>query len=704
MTSENLKFVQQTFYNGGIQAQPEEAKPNQVLDASNYWTPLSRCDRRPGIGTLIALQGAVFGGGTSNNLVMSIASANIGATCTGTSSTFTPGAGYCGIQISLSGFFTGNIAVNAAYSQVIVAWQVYTTRGWVGTTGFTDVDAARWPLEVLPLTANTAVATTLNIALPNDTKLEPGTNALIRFVITGAVTAGGAFVSVGGPVLTTFTNTTNTAPFLTLAASTQQAFRGAHRSQMASGVWPTLVRATASATQHFLIISAANNFNSDKAIKTTTFTLPTNQIQGPPSTTAVIPAFNTSYVAVDHTIYEFPYNQQASVAQVNQDPLIVGPTNIAAGTTSIYPSDQIPQMNTFPAANLIIYFKDRLWCADILGQPQTIQWAAAVDSVNGPSYNVWPSASQALLSDARDNSPITSIAALADNLVVFKKNSIWLMIDQGTDLNNLAIYEPRLVVAGVGCLAHNSVRAIPGGLVFLAEDGFYLFDGTPNIKRISDPVKNYISRISPARAPFAQAINWRTQQYYLCATSLDGEMNSNNYVFCYDYQSGAWWMWTGWDVQCWYQDDGVGLKEEVWFFDRYGRASKLMAGDTDNGTPITCYLLTERFGEFDILSKDIREVRIQSSNQADVLAPITIDVVTDDIMTTEGANHAVNLPLDGETLWSDPPVSGTSTWATERRRERKIPVRVTGKWFQVKVKNALQVIFLACGYLPDSRR
>lgn len=687
MTATDLKYVQQILYSGGINVQPEIAGPNQVIDASNYWTPLSRCDRRPGITSYpgaLTLTGntSVVGGLSWPN-----GTYNIGQTINFSG---TIAAGLIGGEFIDSIFSNSVYTLGGGYTQVLVAWQIYTARGWVGLTGYvSNASASTYAsLEVLKTVSNN----TMSFMYPTDYLPEPVTGYALRGIITGAYN-GSAFVTSGSNALTL----NNVFPFNLGFNSTTvgtSGFIGAYREEFASGIQIIDIGVGGAVD-----IQPAG-FRIPPSIGLSVTGITNRDIP----TVAVIPEFNTAYIAVHNQVIETPYGVAPRIATVNQDPLIVGPSSITGLTTSIYPSDQIPQQNSFPAANLIIYFRDRLWCADILNQPQTVQWAAAVDSINGPAYNVWPSVSQALLSDARDNSPITAIAALADNLVVFKKNSIWLMIDNGTDINNLALFEPRLIVAGVGCLAQNSVKAIPGGLMFLAEDGFYLFDGTPNIKRVSDPVKTYISRISPARAPFAQAVNWRTNQYYLCAVSLDGEMNSNNYVFAYDYQSDAWWIWTGWDVQCWYQDDGVGLREEIWFFDRYGRASKLQAGDTDNGTPITCFLTTERFGEFDILSKDVREIRVQSINQADILAPPSVDIITDDITTTEGANHAINLPLDGETLWADPPVSGTSTWVPERRRERKIPVRVTGKWFQMKIKNVLQVVFIAAGYLPDSRR
>ena len=476
----------------------------------------------------------------------------------------------------------------------------------------------------------------------------------------------------------------------------------------------------------------------------------------PPSVT-VLPEFNTAFSAYQNTIVEHPfaatfpptgtgqgpaYGAQvanpywvsgatanagpngaanfvgANVAQVTTDQSLVGPSSIIP--VPPYANDIVALDSQFPAANLIIYFKNRLFAAGIVGRPATIKWSgdAGVSGVASTGAYVWPSTSETTLSSAKDNSEITALASLGDNLVVFKKDSIWQLVLSGQDLSQggIATFEAQLVVAGVGCLAHASVQPVMGKLMFLSEDGFYVYDGTPNIKRVSDPIRNTIEYINPGRAPFAQAVVWRSKAYYLCAVGVDGSSDSNNTVLAYDYQQDAWWIWSGWDVQCWFQNTGVGFREEIWYFDRYGRAYKLGWGSSDNGTPIQTTLTTQRFGQNDILTKDVREVRIRGQNNN---GPVTFDVISDDITSLSGA--AVTMPLmteaqyqntlstavtitQGTNLVNTGPAYGVA-YAPDRRRERKHgTVGVTAKWFQLKIYNALKIIGIDFGYLPDSRR
>jgi hypothetical protein len=291
------------------------------------------------------------------------------------------------------------------------------------------------------------------------------------------------------------------------------------------------------------------------------------------------------------------------------------------------------------------------------------------------------------------------MAGLGDNLVVFKQNSIWQLIYNGLDDLDLPTFVPQLVVAGVGCLAANSIQQVNGRLMFLAEDGFYAFDGTPNIKKMSENVNATVQRINPARQPFATAINWRTRYAYMCAVSLD-ESETNNAVFIYDYKHQAWWIWDGWDdINCWFQIDGVGLQENIYYADGFGRLYQLERGDTDNGAPIDNYVLTTRFGRNEVVWKSARDVRIRGQN-IDGTLPYTL--YSDDRQLGVPTKNAI-MDSQLETQADPPPPDGCDN-VEIRGRERKLPQRLLGEWFQLKVEDFRKLDGIDIGYLPESRR
>lgn len=394
----------------------------------------------------------------------------------------------------------------------------------------------------------------------------------------------------------------------------------------------------------------------------------------------------------------------AILSTVNQDPALTGPTDTSQGQIGIWPRDTVPQLQAVPAANIIVYWKNTLFAADIFGDSQAIRWTTDVSS---GGWNIWPEISRTVLSTSEDNSGITAVTAMGDNLVIFKKNSIWLLIDNGVDENNIVNFEPRRVVTGVGTLSHQSVQAVPQGLMFMAEDGFYIFDGTPNIKRVSDDILRLFDKITPVGKVLANATSWRTKHYYLCATQIhsiaptdDANDPANNVVFAYNYQSGAWECWDGWQVTCWYQEDGLGLQENLWYFDRRGRGYKLGIGSTDDGEQFETMALTNRFGEDEMMSKTAREIRVGVLNNN---GPIQTNVIYDDI--DDFYYKPITVPLTAETQYSAEPPYNTSAYAPQRRRERKIPTPfVTGKWHQVELKNFNELYSISLGVENKSNR
>lgn len=766
MTSNSYKYISQNTFNGGIETREKIIKDNQVLDSRNLWVQDGDMAQRPGTsvrrfrGGLIDSLGAADVTTTLRVTPANLATkANPGA---GTASVITPGVS------TLDAFLFGdamilhyalplpsgaemvrtreislrNSSVDNAVTKTRAVLQAWTgqSRGWVDCWCQLDSNSIT---SLQPFAQNTQ---RLSFAAPADIASDTitfSTGALsgyfFRLIFVSATDTTGAPFTAG----IVYGNAGFESRIIWNSDAVEAAVNPASRPQL-PGAWflkyaggnrfvsAFLTPERTGLSPAYTNLPRLEVFTSDSIQRTTLrdsgvgidparydyrYKSPTQ----PPSV-AVIPEFNTAFIAYCNLVleqkYAGPWSQVDTypsgstfgplVATVNTDPLIVGPTS-TSNPASVYPSDQISLLNNFPAANLIVYFSNQLWAAGIEGQPVTIRWSGEAGE---GAYNVWPEDNQVQLSTAQDNSPITAIAPLADNLVVFKKNSIWQMIDNGISDIGLTLYEPRLVVAGVGTSSPQSVKAVNGGLIFLGEDGFYFYDGTPNIKRISDPVKPYIQDINPARTPFAQGVVWRTKQYYLCSVSTRGEDQNNDLVFAYGLQNGDWQIWTGWDVQCWLQVDGVGLEEELWFTDSGGRAYQLGRWtQSDNGAEIDSWFITPRLGFDDAVTKTALELRVRGVNNNPT---VEYNVIGDDIeINTPGSAvvdpivYPIEMPRETEQRWDDTadlPVSGVSTWVPERRREQKQPVRVTGSWFQVKIRKMLQVFGWDLGYQNEGRR
>src|SRR6185436_14524767 len=83
-----------------------------------------------------------------------------------------------------------------------------------------------------------------------------------------------------------------------------------------------------------------------------------------------------------------------------------------------------------------------------------------------------------------DGQTIVCLTTLADRLVIFKERSIYLAFFTGDADFPFRFQKSN---SAVGCIAQHSVQEVDNGLVFLATDGIYFFDGN-NSYKISDRI------------------------------------------------------------------------------------------------------------------------------------------------------------------------------------------------------------------------
>ena len=81
------------------------------------------------------------------------------------------------------------------------------------------------------------------------------------------------------------------------------------------------------------------------------------------------------------------------------------------------------------------------------------------------------------------NSPISGIYGYNQNMMVWKGDSMWQMVDAGISDFGLQTYAPERIPGNVGCVSHGSIAEVKGRLVWHAEQGLYSWNGA------GEPVK-----------------------------------------------------------------------------------------------------------------------------------------------------------------------------------------------------------------------
>lgn len=373
--------------------------------------------------------------------------------------------------------------------------------------------------------------------------------------------------------------------------------------------------------------------------------------------------------------------------------------DFAIGTGAPFDRSTIALLTEYPQARHVLFFKNRLWFANLAEDPSRVLWGAPV-----PYHRVFPALSQEVVEG--DNSEITAMAALGEHVVIFKRDSIWTMTSTGTDLTGVSRFAPVQVVNGVGCVAPLSIQKIKGTLVFLAEDGIYAFDGTPNIQKLTlnergaDRLQDEISRITPGRRIFAAAGHWRHRNCYVLSVPKDGKQ-FNSQTLVWDYKQNAWWIWDI-DAQHWWTDEDDYGNETLWFCGSKGNISQFDRGKTDHYATITSSFTTHRVGFGDNFREVLRTVEVTANNKA---RSLTVQPIVDD---NDGIVSGATIDLTdfNENDWGH---ATDRNHVPDRRRARRLGYRLVGDHAQVKVTHStadqrFKMTNIQLGFIPLGRR
>jgi hypothetical protein len=126
-------------------------------------------------------------------------------------------------------------------------------------------------------------------------------------------------------------------------------------------------------------------------------------------------------------------------------------------------------------------------------------------------------------------SEVTGIASHAGVLLAFTESSVYSLEDFGL---------PRPLAQGIGCVAPNSIQALPNGLlVWLGRDGFYGMSPSGQVQRLSKSIDRLMrNSLNRGRLSLATAAVDAHTNEYRCAVSKAGSP-FNNLILCFDGQN-----------------------------------------------------------------------------------------------------------------------------------------------------------------------
>ncbi len=163
-----------------------------------------------------------------------------------------------------------------------------------------------------------------------------------------------------------------------------------------------------------------------------------------------------------------------------------------------------------------------------------------------------------------DGDIITGLASLGNVMVIFKRNSTWIL--GGSHANNFTV---RPASTLIGCIAPRSIIKCDQFVMFLSDLGVYSLTANGNgIVRMSYNVQPTIDAYSRARREAAVAGRYKTQ--YWLTFPVVSVLPSTIETLVLDYVFGSWSKYSHYRALCYLTDkDGSLLMQPIGNFDNH---------------------------------------------------------------------------------------------------------------------------------------
>lgn len=331
---------------------------------------------------------------------------------------------------------------------------------------------------------------------------------------------------------------------------------------------------------------------------------------------------------------------------------------------------------TAPTPDFIANYSNRIWT--LTGN--TLNFSVLDTSVTEEHFNDF---------DTTNNSGIinvppgngdtgTGLYALGNALFVFQRKAIWAVYG-----NSPANFELRNITNEIGMIDKRTLVEWGDVVVFLSDEGVYLFDGS-NLKNISDGVVNVAIR-AWANQTSAVATLWKNK-YLISYTPSGGSANSE--ALFYDLTRGIWGRVNGANMNVFCRWLGGTDSDELYFgSSTTGSLYKWDIGGHDDGYVIDTLYDTPSLGfGAGINDKAIKKFYIQQLQLGDWDMTVT---QLQNISETETAGTAINLSPGSSSLW-DVAVWDVDTWSAEGAliTSRIAEFQGIGKYFKFRIEQS----------------
>lgn len=225
------------------------------------------------------------------------------------------------------------------------------------------------------------------------------------------------------------------------------------------------------------------------------------------SVTLVIPTLRlTSKPNARIIVYRFSVaNQNYYMVSSIQTPTLNNPNvdtvtyidtkndNVIVGNVLIYTTGGVVENIAPPSTTIMTLYKSRLFLLD--SEDTNLLWYSkqVIESTPVEMSDLFTIYVAPTIGASKSTGPITSLGAMDDKLIVFKKDAAYYITGTGPDNTgaNNDFSDPTFIAGTVGCANQQSIALIPSGLMFQSDKGIWLLDRNLGTSFIGAPVEDF---------------------------------------------------------------------------------------------------------------------------------------------------------------------------------------------------------------------
>lgn len=163
---------------------------------------------------------------------------------------------------------------------------------------------------------------------------------------------------------------------------------------------------------------------------------------------------------------------------------------------------------------------DRLVYAGVEGTEDTVYLSGVYDDTFTDQAYSFPA-------------PVTGLATIYNNLVVFTEDTIYLLVPYGD------IFRVEKLESSVGCVGNGTIQKVEGSIIFLSKKGFYILQGTNpvplSVGYLDENFKNFSLNNA---ANFVSCLDTENFLYWCSITT--GGASENDKTFMCNYLTKNW--------------------------------------------------------------------------------------------------------------------------------------------------------------------